>query len=80
MGQRHLTGQDVRAKSRSELVTLSAVKKELTKAKTQLRDYRQTLAQKYGEALKLRTYAVVAVGFERLVWEEVTGSGRMSVE
>jgi hypothetical protein len=29
------------------------------------------LQTKYGAALDLRTYAVVAVGFERLVWEEL---------
>ena len=67
-----LSGQEVQEKSRSELVGLSAVKKELTNAKSQLRDYRKTLEQKYGEALKLRTYAVVAVSFERLIWEEIT--------
>ena len=73
VGQRQLTGQDVREKSRNELVSLSAVKKELTQAKTELHNYRQTLIQKYGEALKLRTYAVVGIGFDRLIWEEVAG-------
>jgi len=70
---RQLTGQAVREKSRAELVSLSAVQKELTEAQAQLRDYRQTLTQKYGPALKLRTYAVIGVGFERLIWEEVLG-------
>ena len=67
-----LTGEDVRAKHRGELVKLSAVKAELAQAQNQLRDYRKTLDQKYGEPLKLRTYAVVAVSFERLIWEEIT--------
>ena len=38
VGNHKLTGQEVQAKSRSELVNLSAVKKELTQAKAQLRD------------------------------------------
>ena len=67
-----LTGQDVRAKSRDDLVNLTVVKQALDEAQAQLQDYRQTLAQKYGDALKLRTYTVVAVGVERLLWEEIT--------
>jgi hypothetical protein len=26
----------------------------------------------YGSALRLRTYSVVAIGFERLVWQELS--------
>ncbi|MEZ4863629.1 MAG: AAA family ATPase [Caldilineaceae bacterium] len=66
------TQQELRVKSPSELAELSAVKQERAAAKRQLLGYWQTLAQKYGAALKLRTYAVVAVGVERLVWEEIT--------
>ena len=64
-----LTGQDIRTKSREELVNLAPVKQALNEAQAQLQNYRQTLEQKYGDALKLRTYAVVAVGVERLLWE-----------
>ena len=42
----------------------------ITEAKTQLHNYQQTLQQKYGATLKLRTFTVVAIGLERLVWEE----------
>lgn len=68
------TGLDrhaVQQKSSSELKALDAVKKKMTEATTQLHTYRTTLAQKYGATLRLRTYAVVALGFERLVWLEV---------
>jgi len=64
-----LTGQDIRAKSRDELVNLAAVKQAFDDAEAQLQNYRQTLEQKYGDALKLRTFAVVAVGVERLLWD-----------
>lgn len=66
-----LSGQDVQSKSHEELLSLQPVKAEFANARQQLCDYRQTLTQKYGKALKLRTYAVVAVGLERLLWEEI---------
>jgi hypothetical protein len=47
------------------------VKKKLNEAQQQLRDYRAILQTKYGNALRLHTYAVIALGFEGLVWEEV---------
>jgi len=68
-----LTGAAVAEKSQAELVSLNAVQEAFSQARTQLDAYRQTLVQKYGAALKLRTYTVVAVGFERLLWEEVSG-------
>ena len=66
-----LTGRDVRAMGQEELVSLREVQESFGEAQEQLAGYRQALAQKYGSALKLRTYAVVAVGVERLLWEEV---------
>jgi len=70
--QYKFSGQQIQQKSQTELADLKPVKKELTSAKKQLRGYRKTLQNKYGDSLKLRTYAVVSVGFERLLWEEVT--------
>ena len=66
-----LSGQDIRQKEWQTLAQLTPVKKELAAAEVQLRHYRQTLEQTYRQALKLRTYAIVAVGFERLIWQEV---------
>lgn len=54
-----------------DLKKLPAVKQQLGLAVTQLQDYRQRLQRAYQGQLRLRVYAVVAVGFERLVWEEV---------
>jgi len=50
---------------------LGKVQEKLGAARTQVQRYRQTLESKYGTALNLHAYAVVALGFERLVWEEV---------
>ncbi|MDM8530731.1 hypothetical protein QUF63_06120, partial [Anaerolineales bacterium HSG25] len=66
------TGKKVKGMSQQELLALKAVKTELADAKTQLASYRATLTKVYGKGyLRLRTYAVVSVGYDRLVWEEV---------
>jgi hypothetical protein len=54
-----------------ELKSLSAVQTALAQATTQLQSYRPLLQNAYSNQLRLRIYAVVAVGLERLVWEEV---------
>ena len=69
--KKKLTGQQLRELTRQKLLALDAVTTEVDQAKAQLGLYQQTLRQKYGTKLKLRTYAVVSVGFERLVWVEV---------
>ena len=69
--KRGLDGQAVRQKSNDELKTLDVVQKKFTEAAIQLQSYRAALTQKYGTMLRLRTYAVVALGFDRLVWTEI---------
>ena len=64
-------GQTVQRMTLEELKALGKVQEKLGEARTQLQRYRQTLESKYGTALNLHAYAVVALGFERLVWEEV---------
>jgi len=66
-----LTGDEVREMSRDELRSLPAVDEKLAEARAQLTKYRSLLEAKYGDALRLHTYAVVSLGFERLVWKEV---------
>ncbi len=62
-----MSGEDVKAASRSELMELAPVSGALDQAEGQLTAYRAALARSRGETLKLRSYAVVALGFERLV-------------
>lgn len=64
-------GVELRAMDMASLIALDVVKTKLAEAKAQVQRYRKTLTQKYGTALRLRTYAVVAIGFERLVWVDV---------
>jgi hypothetical protein len=62
-----MSGKDVKASSRQELMELPKVKVALGEAETQLAAYRAALSRSRGETLKLRSFAVVALGFERLV-------------
>jgi hypothetical protein len=66
-----LTGEQARALSVAELQALAPVQGKLAEARGRLHGYRQTLQQHYGARLRLRSYAVVALGFDRLVWEEI---------
>lgn len=71
VGKYTLTGREVQTKSREALLKFRAVEEAFSAAQIQLRSYRQTLEQKYGKTLKLRTYTVMAVSYERLLWTEV---------
>ncbi len=71
LGTLGLDARAVRAKTREELLALPAVQDELANAARQGKEYGAALVAKYGAALKLRTFAVVAIGFERLVWQAV---------
>lgn len=66
-----LNAEGVRNKSAAELTALTPIQDAFIAATTALRSYRQTLQTKYGALLKLRVYAVVSLGFERLFWQEV---------
>ncbi len=71
-----ITGEQARTLSREEVLNLAAVRDKLQEAKVQLlgshggHGYRCRLEAKYGERLRLRTYIVVALGFDRLAWIE----------
>ncbi len=71
LGKHKLSGEQIRGMSLAKLKGLSAIKKKLAEAKTKLAGYRQTLMSAYGAKLRLRTYSVISVGYDRLVWAEV---------
>lgn len=66
-----LSGEAVKSLSHEEIIALSPVQAAMKEAKEQLIGYCRTLQTAYGDMLRLRVYSVVAIGFERLVWEEV---------
>jgi hypothetical protein len=67
----NLRGKQAQQVSIDELKTLAPVQQKLAEAKTRLDGYRHTLKAVYDDILRLRTYGVLAVGFDRLVWEEI---------
>jgi hypothetical protein len=64
-----LSAEQVRNQSREDSANLPAVQMALQAALNQLHDYRQALEAKYREPQRLHCMAVVALGFERVVWE-----------
>jgi hypothetical protein len=76
LGEAGLSGEAVRALSRAELAALPLVKQKLAEARAQAPAYRREVEERYQSMLnlklRLRTYAVVALGFDRLVWEEIS--------
>lgn len=50
---------------------LPLVKAALDEAQAQLRDYQSALTAKYQEPERLRCLAIVALGFERVIWRSV---------
>lgn len=71
MGKHKLSGEQVREMSQEELLVLPPVREKLDEAKKNLAAYQDTLEDTYGDMLRLHVYSVVAVGFERIVWEAV---------
>ncbi len=62
-----ISGQDLKASSRSSLMDQALVRDALDQAEAQLAAYRAALTRSRGETLKLRSFSIVALGFERLV-------------
>ena len=63
-----LSGEQVRNLSKEALKALPLVQTAFSEAKNQLAKYREVMEKRHGAVLKLQTTAVVAVGFERLLW------------
>jgi hypothetical protein len=58
-------------KERGALAALPPVAQKLAQSQRKLESYRATLHSAYGDRLHLRAFSVVAIGFERLVWQEL---------
>ncbi len=71
LGDLGKTGDELRRMEPQELEELTLVQDLFAEAERQLRRYRSALEERYGETLRLRAYAVVGLGFERLVAREL---------
>lgn len=72
LGELTIHKDEVKAKNEAELRQLGQVQDKLAEARTQLQRYRVALANAYGPSLRLRTFAIVSLGFDRLIWEEIS--------
>jgi hypothetical protein len=66
----NLNGRELAALSTEELHALPQVQAAFTAAFAQLKTYQPILYQRYGNILQLQTTAVVAIGFERVLWRK----------
>ncbi len=66
----NMSGRQVRELSPEALQNLAPMQETMREAVEQVQNYGVLLARRYGN-LRLRCYAVVALGFERLWWQEV---------
>ncbi len=67
-----LTGEQARKLTRNELQALPRMTREMAQARRQVNDYGKCLEKRY-ENIRLRRYAVVSLGFERIWWTEANG-------
>lgn len=67
-----LAGQEVRETTTAELLALEPIQSKFAEAREQGQTYGATLQGNHRHQLKLRTFAVVAIGFDRLLWEEIS--------
>ncbi len=72
LGEAGLTAEQARSLSQDDLLALPAIQARLEEARNQLTIYQAGLQVRYGETLRLHSYAVISLGFERLFWEEVS--------
>ncbi len=70
LGDAGLTGEKARELPSKELEKIPPMIASMKDAEEQLRRYGGALEKKYGN-LRLRRYAVVSLGFERIWWKEV---------
>lgn len=66
-----LSGDQVKQTSSDDLKVRPPIRRKLTESEIKLEGYHQILLSEYGSRLRLRTYSVVSIGFERLIWEEL---------
>ncbi len=71
LGKAGLTGEKVRDMSVADIKALPEVESKFSEGKAQLQDYEKRLKSKYEPALPIQTITVVALGFERVVWERL---------
>ncbi|KPA18014.1 AAA-ATPase [Candidatus Magnetomorum sp. HK-1] len=66
-----LAVKDIKGQSDTALFKLDPVKEKLKDARSQAKTYSRELREEFGNGLKLTTYALIAIGFERLLYKKL---------
>jgi len=66
-----MSGEKLKQMSVDDLKAMTPVRQKLAESGTKLDGYRKILLSEYGSRLRLKTYRIVSIGFERLIWEEM---------
>ena len=66
-----LTGEEARNMDQTDLDNMPCIKASMNEAVKQANQYAASLKQKYSE-LRLKSFAVVALGFDRLSWHPIS--------
>jgi len=77
LGTVGMTGEQVAGADEQALHNHPVVANAFKQAETQLQRYIPALRNQYGAAMKLCTFAVVAVGFDRLLWRSIAIDGEV---
>jgi hypothetical protein len=66
-----LSVKHLKKQSDKSLFELKPVQNQLKKAKAQAKKYAKELKDEFGDVIQLTSYAVIAIGFERLLYKKV---------
>jgi len=70
LSEAELTGEAARKLDQAEIDQISCIEKNMNDAIQQSRQYADSLNQKYAD-LRLKSFAVVALGFDRIAWKAI---------
>jgi hypothetical protein len=68
---KNLKIKDIKGQTDTSLFKLKPVEKKIKEAQSQANEYSKELLEEFGHDLKLTTYAVIAIGFERLLYKKL---------
>ncbi|ETR66317.1 MAG: AAA-ATPase-like protein [Candidatus Magnetoglobus multicellularis str. Araruama] len=68
---KNLSVKNLKKQSDKSLFELKAVQNKLKKARSQAKKYAKELKDEFGDVIQLTTYAVIGIGFERLLYKKL---------
>ena len=64
--------KDIKKLSDTALFQLDDVKTKLKEAKSQAKTYAKELINEFGDKVKLQTFVVISIGFDRLLYKKLS--------